>query len=122
VPGHIGALPVAYRTREAEPTFQSLTDPAFAPLYPDGRAFPVALDAFMTTRYEMAEFARQAYAMGCNYIGGCCGTAPHHVRAMAEALGRRPEASKYSVDMTKHAFFGTDPSLKPLNQEYATRL
>lgn len=27
---------------------------------------------------------------------GCCGTSPYHIRAIAEALGRRPEASKYS--------------------------
>jgi len=35
----------------------------------------------------MAEFAKKARAEGINYIGGCCGTGPFHIRAMAEALG-----------------------------------
>ena len=41
---------------------------------------------------------------------------------MAEALGRTPPASRYSADMTKHAFLGTDPTLKAENREYATEL
>ena len=35
----VAALPVPYRTTEAEPTFQSLTDPQATPV-PDGRAVP----------------------------------------------------------------------------------
>ena len=31
---------------------------------------------------------------------------------MAEAMGRRPPASRYSPDMSKHAYLGTDPSLQ----------
>jgi betaine-homocysteine S-methyltransferase len=41
---------------------------------------------------------------------------------MAEALGRTPPASRYSPDMSKHAFFGTDASLKSTNQDYASKL
>jgi betaine-homocysteine S-methyltransferase len=41
---------------------------------------------------------------------------------MAEALGRQPEASRYSPDMSKHAFMGTDPTLKKENRDYAERL
>jgi betaine-homocysteine S-methyltransferase len=37
---------------------------------------------------EMGEYAREAAAMGVNYIGSCCGTGPEHVRAMAQALGK----------------------------------
>jgi betaine-homocysteine S-methyltransferase len=44
--------------------------------------------------------------MGINYIGICCGAGPHHVRAMAEALGRKPVAGKYSPDMSLHPIFG----------------
>ena len=36
----------------------------------------------------MADFARQAMAVGIDYIGSCCGSGPEHVRAMAEALGK----------------------------------
>lgn len=117
----IAALPVPYRTTPAQPTFQSLRDPACEDL-PDGRPFPVALDPFTCNRYEMAAFARTAYDLGIRYIGVCCGGAPHHVRAMAEALGRTPEASRYSPDMSKHYAFGTDPRLLEHNRKYSTKL
>jgi betaine-homocysteine S-methyltransferase len=41
---------------------------------------------------------------------------------MAEALGRTPPASRYTADMSKHAFLGTDPTLKADNRAYANRL
>ena len=41
---------------------------------------------------------------------------------MAEALGRTPPASRYSADMSKHAYLGTDPTLKTEYQDYAQRL
>jgi betaine-homocysteine S-methyltransferase len=41
---------------------------------------------------------------------------------MAEALGRTPPASRYSADMSKHAYFGTDAALERQNREYARRL
>ena len=41
---------------------------------------------------------------------------------MAEALGRRPEARRYSPDLTKHYALGTDPSLKQWNRDYAEKL
>ena len=41
---------------------------------------------------------------------------------MAEALGRTPPASRYTADMSKHAFLGTDPSLKQENRAYAREL
>jgi betaine-homocysteine S-methyltransferase len=109
----VAALPVPYRTHAAEPTFQSLAG---------GRAFPVALDPHTCDRYEVAEFAREALEIGVDYLGLCCGAAPHHIRAMAEAIGRRPPASRYSPDMSKHAYLGTDPSLRADNREFAERL
>ena len=113
----VAALPVPYRTHPHEPTFQSLRDPA-DPSIPGGRPFPTALDPFTCNRYEIGEFARQAYDLGVRYLGVCCGAGPQHIRAMAEALGRTPPASRYTADMSKHAFLGTDPSLKKENQEY----
>jgi betaine-homocysteine S-methyltransferase len=98
---YIAAQPVAYRTTEEEPTFQTLKDK-------DGsRGFPIALDPFQTTRFEMAEFAVEAKEIGVNFIGTCCGAAPHHVRAMAEALGRSVPASRYSPDMSLHPMLGS---------------
>jgi betaine-homocysteine S-methyltransferase len=118
---HVAALPVPYRTTEQQPSFQSLEDPLATGL-PADRPFPTALDPFTCNRYEIAEFAREAYEMGVHYLGVCCGAAPHHIRAMAEALGRVPPASRYTADMSKHAYLGSDPTLKEENREYAERL
>jgi betaine-homocysteine S-methyltransferase len=100
VDGWVGGLPVPYRTTEDQPCFQKLKLPNA------GTAFPLSLEPFMLTRYEMADFAQKARDMGINYIGICCGAGPHHVRAMAEALGRKPVAGKYSPDMSLHPIFG----------------
>jgi betaine-homocysteine S-methyltransferase len=113
----IAALPVPYRTTPDQPTMQSLRDPST-----DIRPFPTALDPFVCTRYEIGDFTREAHAIGVNYLGVCCGAGPHHIRAVAEALGRKPPASRYSPDMSKHAFLGTDPTLKKDNRDYAERL
>ena len=118
---HVAALPVPYRTSEAEPTFQSLSDPA-CHCIPDDRPFPVALDPMTCNRYEIGEFAEEAYGAGIRYLGICCGNAPHHTRQMAEALGRRPPASRYSPDMSKHFAFGTDDSLLEHNVDYTDKL
>jgi betaine-homocysteine S-methyltransferase len=121
VSGHVAALPVPFRTHEKEPTFQSLRDPE-CPYIPGGRPFPTALDAFTCNRYEIAQFGREAHALGIDYLGVCCGAGPHHIRSLAEALGRTPPASRYSADMSKHAFLGTDPSLKQEYRDYALQL
>jgi betaine-homocysteine S-methyltransferase len=118
---HVAALPVPYRTTDAEPSFQSLTDPG-CDCIPGGRPFPTALDPFLCNRYEIAEFARGAAALEVRYMGVCCGAGPHMVRSMAEALGRRPPASAYSPDMSRHAFLGNDPTLRAANQAWAAEL
>jgi len=117
----VAALPVPYRTVLDQPTFQSLRDHDGAPL-PEGRPFPTALDPFTCSRYEVGEFTAAAQAAGVRYFGLCCGAAPHHVRSMAEALGRTPESSRYSDDMSRHAFFGTAPGLATHNREYREQL
>ena len=117
----VAALPVAYRTGGDTPTFLSLRDPDCACL-PEGRPFPTALDPFTCNRYEIAEFARDAHALGVGYLGVCCGAAPHHIRSMAEALGRRPPASKYAPDMSRHAYYGTIDEIPAANKEIAGTL
>ncbi len=114
---HVAGLPVPYRTTPAEPTFQSLTDPSV----PEGRPFPTLLDPFLCNRQEIAEFGRAAYEIGVRYLGVCCGAGPHHVRSLAEALGRHPEASRYSPDMSKHILFGSDKRLRQDYLDYAKR-
>jgi betaine-homocysteine S-methyltransferase len=121
VGGHVAALPVPYRTTEAEPTFQSLRDPD-CDVIPGDRPFPSALDPFVCNRFELADFTRKASALGVAYLGVCCGAGPHHIRAVAEAVGRTPPASRYSPDMSKHAFFGTDERIPQEYKEYAEKL
>ncbi len=107
VDGHVAALPVPYRTTPAEPTFQSLREhDQQVPLLYGKRAFPIALDPFTATRFEAADFAVKARDLGVDYLGLCCGAAPHHIRAMAEALGRSVPASRYSPDLSLHPMLG----------------
>ena len=95
----IAAQPVPYRTTPETPAFEALES--------DGRhLFPLELERFLCTRFEMAEFARRARDIGVDYIGICCGGAPHHVRAMAEALGRETPASRYSPAIELHPVLG----------------
>jgi betaine-homocysteine S-methyltransferase len=106
----VAAQPVPYRTTADAPTMESLRAEGV------DRVFPLALEPFTCTRYEMADFAAGAQDIGVNYIGICCGAGPQHVRAMAEALGREVPASKYSPSMELHPVLGTtagtaDPSV-----------
>ena len=119
--GHVAALPVPYRTTDAEPSFQSLSDPD-CDCIPGDRPFPTALDPFTCNRYELGEFARAAADLGVTYLGVCCGAAPHHIRSVAEALGRTPPGSRYSADMSRHAFLGSEATLKDVNRSYAGEL
>jgi betaine-homocysteine S-methyltransferase len=91
VPGaHVAAQPIAFRTRDDRPSFTQLPE------------FPLALDPLTLTRDEMADYARRARELGVRFIGSCCGSVAHHVRAMAEALGRRPPASAKTADLGRH--------------------
>jgi betaine-homocysteine S-methyltransferase len=97
----VAAQPVPYHTSHATPAFESLAGE-------DGRRmFPIQLEPFQCTRFEMADFARRARDIGVDYIGICCGGGPHHLRAMAEALGRDTPASRYSPAIDLHPVLGT---------------
>jgi betaine-homocysteine S-methyltransferase len=98
----VAAQPVPYHTSHATPAFESFPDSS------GRRLFPIQLEPYLCTRFEMADFARRARDIGVDYIGICCGGGPHHVRAMAEALGRTPPASRYSPAMELHPVMGDD--------------
>lgn len=66
------------------------------------RSFPVDLDSWLCSRSHIAAFTKQLQELGVQYMGVCCGNRAHYIRAMAEALGRTPPASKYSPDMSQH--------------------
>ena len=98
----VAAQPVPYRTTAQSPTMESLRSDGMK------RAFPLALEPFGCTRFEMADFAVAARDLGVNYVGICCGAGPHHVRAMAEALGREVPAGKYSPALELHPMYRED--------------
>jgi betaine-homocysteine S-methyltransferase len=109
---HVAALPVPYRTTEKQPTFFNLDDHNGCTVpSPHGRTFPTALDPLYCNRYEMRAFAEEAWNMNIRYLGVCCGAAPIHIRETAEAMGRKPPASRYSENMRKHFMYGDDQRL-----------
>ncbi|HSX16738.1 MAG TPA: homocysteine S-methyltransferase family protein [Patescibacteria group bacterium] len=112
VEGPIAAVPVPYHTTPKEPSFQFLKNL-------DGTsAYTLGLDQHLLTRLETAAFATEAEEIGINYIGLCCGAGPHHIRAMAEALGRTTTASKYSPDMSQHGLLGLDGVVKKSEKQF----
>lgn len=79
--------------------------------------FP-ALEKHLCDRKEWSDFAVSCAQLkddqgvpAVAIVGTCCGGWVHHIRAMAEALGRTVPASTYSPDMSKHTFLGTDKRL-----------
>jgi betaine-homocysteine S-methyltransferase len=104
----LAAQPVPFHTSHETPAFESLQLPD------GGRAFPIALEQFACSRFDMADFARWAAAEGVDYVGICCGGGPHHVRAMAEALGRETPASRYSPAIELHPVLGTEDAAAPV--------
>ncbi|XP_061553620.1 betaine--homocysteine S-methyltransferase 1 [Phycodurus eques] len=66
--------------------------------------FPFSLEPRILTRWDMQKYAREAYAAGIRYIGGCCGFEPYHVRALAEELA--PERGFLPAGSDKHGLWG----------------
>ena len=64
------------------------------PVYVDGKVH------YHGTPELMADYAVLARDLGVKIIGGCCGTSPEHVRAMAQALNQNPSASPATVSYT----------------------
>lgn len=108
---HVAALPIPYRTTDAEPTFFNLGDPGADVPSPHGRTFPTALDPLYANRYEVGAFATEAAGLGINYLGVCCGASPMLIRQVAEAVGRTTEASRFSERMQNHFLYGTNERL-----------
>ena len=90
VDGYVAVQAPAYRTTDATPFFTGL------------KGFPDAMEPYQLTRWEMADYARQAKALGANFIGACCGAVATHIREMARALGKPTrEPSRWKPDPSK---------------------
>lgn len=48
--------------------------------------YPYALEPRTLTRLDCYKYGREAFEAGVQYIGGCCGFEPHHIRAVAMEL------------------------------------
>jgi len=122
VSGHVAALPIPYRTTDRQQTFFNLDDISGCSVpSPHGRTFPTALDPLYCNRYEIRKFAEDAWSNNIRYLGVCCGAAPIHIREVAEVMGRKPPASRYSENMKKHFMYGTDESLPEHITDYGTK-
>jgi betaine-homocysteine S-methyltransferase len=75
------AQPTAYEAGPGRLTSISLAEPHAA----------LPSDTLLLPPHTMADFALAARDLGVGLIGACCGAQPHHVRAMAEALGKHTE-------------------------------
>ncbi len=79
--GPDGMMEVIRRMREATDILIMAQPNAGLPRVVEGNVI------FDATPDDLAEFAAQSAALGVNIIGGCCGSTPDHIRAMAQRLG-----------------------------------
>ena len=78
-------LPAMVTMHSAAPSAVLVAKPnAGLPLLEDGRA------VYQGSPGEMADYARRLVAAGVRIVGGCCGSAPAHLRAMGAALAVAP--------------------------------
>jgi betaine-homocysteine S-methyltransferase len=73
------------------------------------------------SRYEIGQFAREAYSLGINYLGVCCGANPMLIRETAEAVGLKVPASKYKENMENHFLFGTHKRIPEHQKNYTKK-
>ena len=104
---HVAALPINFRTTKEHPTFFNLPDNNGCSCHtPHKTPFPTALDPMQCNRYEIGKFAKEAFDLGINYLGVCCGANPMLIREVAEAVGLKVPASKYRENMENHFMYG----------------
>ncbi|XP_070556943.1 betaine--homocysteine S-methyltransferase 1-like [Ptychodera flava] len=105
--GPLAAVPVPLRTTTEEPTFYVLTDQTNGK-----RLLPDNLEVKSCSREDIEEFGKECQELGIQYVGICCGNRPCLTRSLAESLGRKPPASRFTTDMSRHYTYGDDPKVK----------
>jgi methionine synthase / methylenetetrahydrofolate reductase(NADPH) len=79
---------------------------------------PRAVDGrniYLCSPEYMASFARKFLKTGAQFIGGCCGTTPNHIRAMKSAL-RAAEAQKVAHTVTSREPIVTETPPPPIEE------
>ena len=64
----------------------------------------------------MASFARKAVRAGTQFVGGCCGTTPNHIRAMKSALRAIDAQTHITLHEPTHAEISAETPPLPLAQ------
>lgn len=67
--------------------------------------------AFLSTPEYFADYGRRIVAAGAQIVGGCCGTGPDHITALADALRQAPAVRRPSVQIVG------DPAPPPVISE-----
>ena len=81
----------------------------FVSCYPNA-GLPNAFGEYDLTAREMAVIVKEfAQSKLINVLGGCCGTTPEHIQAMAEAVANIPPR-----DLPKHKTYSSFSGLEPL--------
>ena len=75
-------IEIARLMRESTDGFLAVHSNAGIPILKAGRIVYPESPEFMAERFK------QLADLGINILGGCCGTGPNHIRALATALGR----------------------------------
>ncbi len=103
-------LNCALGAKELRPHLEDLSNIAscFVSAYPNA-GLPNELGAYDQSPEEMKEYIREFVASGLvNIIGGCCGTTPDHIKAMAEAVqGMTPRPLPIRQKLSSYA--GLEP-------------
>ncbi len=106
-PGPMGALEILRHMRQVELPLAASPNAGML-VRREGRILmPPATPSYL------ARFARQAVGLGAAVVGGCCGTGPEHIRAIAEGVrGLRPAPRSGEKVTVVHAVPAPDP-VKP---------
>jgi len=91
-PGPQGALEILEQIGEAQTPLAAMPNAGLL-VRRDGRILlPPATPSYLAT------FATRAAQLGVGFVGGCCGTGPEHIHAMAAAVsGIRPAAGRRAL-------------------------
>jgi homocysteine S-methyltransferase len=106
-PGPMGALEILRHMRQVELPLAASPNAGML-VRREGRILmPPATPSYL------ARFARQAVGLGAAVVGGCCGTGPEHIRAIAEGVRALRPAPRSGEKVTVvHAVPAPDP-VKP---------
>ena len=101
-PEKVCALPLGYRTTKNYSHLFSLWDDACRENH---RPYPHGLEAFGVAPVEITKFTKRCLELCFKYMGVCCGNPGMLTNAMAKAMGKTTEVSRYHEPESK----GTDP-------------